>query len=117
MLQRPSLRHRRLSFELFGNGLGAMKALLKDAQYPAAPKTGWHPHSNVWRRIGDTTWLLLAISGIVLTMWALDEIVERVWDQARPTSKPLGDLSPLPSAQSNMWSPDHHVAHRVTQSR
>ena len=56
-----------------------MKALLKDAQYPAAPKTGWHPHSNVWRRIGDTTWLLLAISGIVLTMWALDEIVERVW--------------------------------------
>jgi hypothetical protein len=94
-----------------------MKALPKDQQYPVVLRSGPRPHSETQRRNGGAMWLLLMICGIVLTMWALDEIVERVWDQARPTSKPLGDLSPLPSAQSNMWSPDHHVAHRVTQSR
>jgi len=65
-----------------GRGLGAMKALPKDEQYLAALKSGRHTHSDVWRCLSDTMWLLLVICGIVLTMWALDEIVERVWGPA-----------------------------------
>jgi hypothetical protein len=56
-----------------------MKALRKGPQYAAILRSGRGPHSEVQRRNGDAMWLLLMICGIVLTMWVLDDVVERVW--------------------------------------
>jgi len=57
-----------------------MKAPPKDEQYPLVVRSGRRLHS-------DAMWLLLMICGIVLTMWVLDETVERVWGPATVTEQ------------------------------
>jgi hypothetical protein len=54
-----------------------MKALPKDEPHPIGLKSA--------RR--GAMWLVLVIFGIVLTMWVVDELVERVWGPATVTEQ------------------------------
>jgi hypothetical protein len=64
-----------------------MKALPKDQQYPVVLRSGPRPHSETQRRNGAAMWLFVVLCGIVLTMWAVDETVERVWGPAAVTEQ------------------------------
>ena len=63
-----------------------MKAPPKDEQYPLVVRSGRRLHS-------DAMWLLLMICGIVLTMWVLDETVERVTNHGHRANRTLRALS------------------------